>query len=146
MVAFTPAAASPVPGGALSAGESWWLSPSLNSVLALRPCPQTGLCARVVWYSPGDRRLADTFQPRGWGQPAANMCNYALTARFNRVNDQRYDGQLRIDARNINVNLRIDELDQNSIRMHARAGLLFRNEVLRRVPVGDSRYAHCRPN
>lgn len=130
---------------ALTQGETWWYSQSLNSVLAFRPCPERNLCARIVWHEAHDRRLADTFEPQQRGAPPANVCNYQLQAQFNRVNSNRWDGRLTIPRRNLSAGLRLDVRSAQEIRLHARAGLLFRTETLRNVPVGDARYTNCRP-
>ena len=145
-LAFIPSAradeATHVP--ALGQQETWWYSQSLNTVLAFRPCPERTLCARIVWREWHDRRLADTFMPnRDRNAPVANMCNYQLQAHFNRVNGNRYDGRLSIPARNINATLRLDIRNPQEMRLHARAGLLFRNETLVRINVGDTRYTAC---
>lgn len=129
---------------ALSQQETWWYSQSLNSVLAFRPCPERTLCARIVWREWHDRRLADVFLPqRARGAPVPNMCNYELQAHFNRVNANRYDGRMAIPARNMNVALRLDVRSPQDMRLQARAGLLFRNETLQRIQVGDMRYTAC---
>lgn len=145
-LAFIPAAradeAAHVP--ALAQQETWWYSQSLNTVLAFRPCPERTLCARIVWREWHDRRLADVFQPRrDRNAPVPNMCNYQVQAQFNRVNANRYDGRMTIPARNMNVSLRVDVRNAQEIRLQARAGLLFRNETLQRITVGDARYTAC---
>ena len=130
----------------LTEGESWWYSPRLNSVLSFRPCPETTLCARVVWYAPHDRRLSDMFNPANRNTTPVNMCNFNLRASFQRATPNRWTGNMPIPARNWNVSLRIDGVDVNTVRLHARNGIISSTENLRRVTVGDSRYTNCRPN
>lgn len=144
-LAFTPAAAEGERTPALTGGETWWYSQSLNSVIAFRPCAERTFCTRVVWHEWHDRRLADTFMPpaRAGGR-AANVCNYQLQAQFNRVNANRWDGRLHIPARNLNTNLRLEARNDSEIRLTARYGVIWRSENLRRVPVGDARYLNCR--
>jgi hypothetical protein len=149
-LAFAPAAAvqadetSKTP--ALQQGETWWYSQRLDSVLAFRPCPETTLCARVVWYAPHDRRLSDLFNPANRNRTPVNMCNYTFRASFERAGANRWNGRMQVPNRNWNVSIRLDAVDANTLRLHARNGILFSTENLSRVTVGDARYTTCRPN
>lgn len=131
---------------ALMQGETWWYSQRLDSVLAFRPCAGATLCARVVWYAPHDRRLSDLFNPDNRNGRPVNMCNYNLQTRFQQASANRLTGNMAVPRRNWNVSLRLDGVDENTLRLHARNGLLFSTENMRRITVGDSRYTQCRPN
>lgn len=144
--AVAPSASEPLRTPVLETGESWWYSQNLNSVLAIRPCPQRQLCARVVWYAPHDRRLSDIFNPANRNTTPINMCNFEFPANFERKNPNRWDGRMRVAERNWNVDTRIEAVNPNSLRLRASVYIVAtRTENLTRVPVGDTRYTTCRP-
>lgn len=128
----------------VSGGESLWKPESMDVVIALRACPETTACGRIVWYNPADDRVMSNFRDPSLPRSARqDLCGFSPRMHYNQISVNRWEGQMQARGRGITLNMRIEAIDPDRISVTAHFGLLGQRDTWHRVQPGDSRYPRC---
>ncbi len=122
--------------------ESYWKTNIVDAVIALRPCPETGICGEIVWANPEDRKLQDYF-----GDPNRtrdeNLCGYSPRIDFRQVADNRWKGTMEMRGYNIHANMDVTLTGNDALHVKASKFIFSETDTWRRVAKNDPRYPHC---
>lgn len=143
MMAFA-LAASPAAAGAvdLTREETYWKTNLVDAVIALRPCPETGICGKFVWTNPNDRKLQTYFgDPNRAGDE--NLCGYSPSIDFKQVAPNRWKGTMEMRGYNIRANMDVSLSGTDTLQVKASKFIFSETDTWQRVSKNDPRYPHC---
>jgi hypothetical protein len=130
--------------------ETFWKPDGMDVVIRLQPCPDTVACGEIYWYNPQDQGVMRNFRdPDLSRRQPQNLCGYSPRMDFERVADNRWDGEMEVRGRRMTVQMEVTRVDDNTLDFFAYVndatrGLFNRRETWRRVEPGDPRYPQCR--
>jgi len=126
----------------LTREETYWKTNIVDAVIALRPCPETGICGKIVWTNPQDRKLQDYFgDPKRAGDE--NLCGYSPRISFRQVAADRWKGTMEMRGYNINANMDVTLTGTDTLHVKASKFIFAETDTWRRVEKNDPRYPHC---
>lgn len=121
---------------------SYWKPESMDVVIQLESCPQTGACGQIHWYNPKDREVISNFgNPRNKRE---SLCGYSPAMNFNQVSDTEWQGRMNVRGMGVTVDMRVRTPDENTINVRATYGIFAKKDVWHRVSADDKRYPACR--
>jgi len=130
--------------GPMDGEETYWKTNIVDAVIALRPCPETGICGKLVWANPQDRKLKDYFgDPKRHG--AENFCGYSPRLSFRQVAPDRWKGTMEMRGYNIHANMDVRMEGTDKLHVKASKFLFSESDTWHRVEKNDPRYPHCAP-
>jgi hypothetical protein len=163
MLAFSGAVGADTPSLPQKAGEeeTLWRTEYLDTVLALRPCPETGVCGYVYWVNPKDRKiynyLADpedkkknnrqtqrrSQRYRPTEEDILKVCGHAPRMRFNQIAADRWGGKLELRGANITVDVDVTVLSDSELKVVSSKAFFKKKEKWTRVEKNDPRFPKC---
>lgn len=144
-------AATPAPDvTTLLKTETYWKASAVDAVIALRSCPETVICSRIVWFNPKDENLHRLFGIRGKRARTPEeltraFCNFAPRMTLKQTSPTTGTGTL--EARGMGITLNVDAtlVGNDRITMHISKAFISKNDTWTRVSATDIRYPHCTP-
>lgn len=151
-VAEAPVPAAQTPQPKEPATETLWKTQTFESVIALRPCPETGMCGEIRWLNPNDTRITDYF-----GDPAVKaqrdngftiddvkaLCGFTPKMQFAEAAGGHWQGRMEMRGLGMTVNVDAAKVDDNNLKVVFSKGIFSKTETWTRVEPGDSRYPAC---
>lgn len=124
--------------------ETYWKTNIVDAVIALRPCPETTICGKLVWHNPADPKAQEYF-----GDPsrpgAENLCGFSPRMQFEQVAPNSWRGTMEMRGRRMTVNMHAQLLDDATLKIKASKFIFSENDTWKRVDKNDPRYPHCHP-
>lgn len=126
----------------LTQEKTYWKTNIVDAVIALGPCPETGICGEIVWANPQDRKLQDYFGDPG-REGDEDLCGYRPRISFRQVAANRWKGTMEMRGYNIHANM--DVTLDGTDRLHIKASKFIFDETdtWQRIRKNDPRYPHC---
>lgn len=145
-----PAAASAQDVSSLLTRETYWKANVVDAVIALRPCPETKMCAHLVWFNPKDQNLHTYFgipgkTARTPEQLRTTFCNFSPRMRFVQTSPTTGEGTLAARGMGMNLNIRATMVSDQRIDVRINKAFITKRDTWTRVTVNDARYPHCVP-
>ena len=128
----------------LTREESYWKTNIVDAVIALRPCPATGICGEIVWTNPSDRKLQSYFGDPGRAGDE-NLCGYSPRIDFKQVAPNRWKGTMEMRGYNINANMDVTLTGTDTLHVKASKFIFSETDTWQRVAKNDPRYPQCKP-
>ncbi len=128
--------------------ETYWKISVVDAVIAMRPCPETGVCGHLVWFNPDDAGLH-----RYFGDPArkattpeelsATFCRFSPRMNIRQTSDTTWEGT--IEARGMRMNLNIEGrlVTENRVDVKMSKAFVSKRDSWVRISATDPRYPHC---
>jgi hypothetical protein len=145
-----PALAQTQDGVAADGAVTYWKTNIVDAVIALRTCPETGVCGTFVWVNPKDRDAYTFFHDRKQRHRGpvteadiSALCGFSPRMDFKKVSDNVWEGQMEARGQGFMLNMRATIVDDTHIKVHASKFLLWKNDIWTRVAADDPRYPHC---
>lgn len=152
-VADAPAPKADAPAPPQLPKETLWKTEKFDSVIALRPCPETGMCGEIRWLNPNDTVIADYFgdpavkQQRDNGFTADDvkaLCGFTPKMNFNEAGTGHWQGRMEMRGLGMTVNVDAMKVDDNNLKVVFSKGIFSKTENWTRVEANDPRYPACK--
>ncbi len=130
--------------------ETLWKTQTFESVIALRPCPSTGMCGEIRWLDPNDTKLADYF-----GNPATKgdngytvddvkaLCGFSPRMQFAEASTGHWQGTMELRGWGMTAKVDATVIDDNNLKVTFAKGIFSKTENWTRVAPTDARYPAC---
>lgn len=134
----------------LTEGTTYWKTNVVDSVIAMQPCPESGVCGKIVWINPEDRDAYDYF-----GDPAVargrrveaediqSLCGYSPKMAFEQVAPNQWNGTMDIRGKGVTANVEATQVNENELRIRISKFIFSETDTWTRVNKNDPRYPHC---
>lgn len=148
--AAMPATTSAQDISSLTAGETYWKTNIVDAVIALRPCPETTVCARLVWFNPQDENLHTYFGVHGQRartpqELQSTFCNFSPRMSLRQTSPTTGEGTLDSRGMRMTFNLRATLVSDQRIDVRISKAIISKRDTWTRVSPTDARYPHCAP-
>ncbi len=148
LVSSTPASAQDI--SSLTEGETYWKTNIVDAVIALRPCPETTVCARLVWFNPQDSNLHTYFGVPGQSartpeELQRTFCNFSPRMSLRQTSATTGEGTLDSRGMRMTFNLRATIVSDQRIDVRISKAIISKRDTWTRVSPTDARYPHCTP-
>lgn len=145
-----PTTASAQDISSLMQGETYWKTNIVDAVIAMRPCPETTVCARLVWFNPADENLHTYFgipgqRARTPQELRTAFCNFSPRISLNQTSRTTGEGTLHSRAMRMTFNLQATVISDQRIDVRISKAIITRRDTWTRVSPTDARYPHCAP-
>lgn len=145
-----PASTSAQDISALTQGETYWKTNIVDAVIAMRPCPETTVCARLVWFNPEDDNLHTYFGIPGQRaqtpeQLRRSFCNFSPRMTFTQTSPTTGEGTLDARGMRMTFNIRATLINDRQIDMRISKAFITKRDKWTRIDANDPRYPHCTP-
>jgi uncharacterized protein (DUF2147 family) len=134
----------------LTEGTTYWKTNIVDSVIALRPCPESGVCGKIVWINPEDRDAFDYFgdpavarDRRIDAQDIQSLCGYSPKMAFEQVAPNQWKGTMDIRGKGVTANMAATQISENELRIRVSKFIFSETDTWTRVTKNDPRYPHC---
>lgn len=145
-----PASTSAQDISSLMQGETYWKTNMVDAVIALRPCPETTVCARLVWFNPADDNLHTYFGVAGQRartpeQLSSAFCNFSPRMSLTQTSPTTGQGTLHARGMRMTFNLQATVVSDQRIDVRVSKAIVTKRDTWTRVSATDPRYPHCAP-
>jgi uncharacterized protein (DUF2147 family) len=127
-----------------------WKTQTFDAVIALKPCPGTGVCGEIHWMNPSDHKLFDHFgdkAKKGYGPVTDDdvraLCGFSPKIDFRAVGDNRWQGTMHLRGMNMTVDVDALRTSENTMRVDTSKFIIRQSETWTRVDANDPRYPKC---
>lgn len=148
LAASVPASAQDI--SSLTQGETYWKTNIVDAVIALRPCPETTVCARLVWFNAQDENLHTYFgvagqRARTQQELQRTFCNFSPRMSLRQTSPTTGEGTLDSRGMRMTFNLRATLVSDQRIDVRISKAIISKRDTWTRVSPTDGRYPHCTP-
>jgi len=139
-----------VQAAGITEGTTYWKTNLVDTVIALKPCPKTGVCGKIVWINPQDQDAYDYF-----GDPAKihgrrmntqdiqSLCGYSPKIDFKQVAPNQWTGTMEVRGKGVTANMEATQISENELRIRISKFIFSETDTWKRVAKNDPRYPHC---
>lgn len=156
----TAPASTPATADNAKSDYTYWKTEFFDAVIAIRKCPETGICGYLHWLNPKDEKIFDYLgDPKTKRQRVPNyesgvfngvtendikaLCGYSPAMQFKQVADKKWTGTLDMRGMGFNVNMNVEERNENELYVVTTKAFYTQKETWRRVKDNDPRYPRC---
>lgn len=134
----------------LTQGETYWKTNIVDAVIALRPCPESTVCGRLVWFNPADDNLHTYFgipgqRARTPEQLRSTFCNFSPRMSLTQTSPTTGQGTLQSRGMRMTFNLQATVVSDQRIDVRISKAIVTKRDTWTRVSDTDARYPHCAP-
>lgn len=151
--AVTPVA---LPVSFQTSEETLWKTEFLDTVIAMRKCPESGVCGQLYWMNPKDEKIIEymgekktTFDNDAFANPSEleksiqALCGYSPKLQFKQVADGHWKGTMHMRGYGMNVNIDVKVLSETELAVVSSKAFVTKKETWRKISPNDTRYPKC---
>lgn len=127
-----------------------WKTQTFDAVIAMKPCPGTGVCGEIHWMNPSDHKLFDYFgdKAKKAGQPVTDddvkaLCGFSPKIDFRVAGDNRWLGTMHLRGMGFSVNVDAVRTSDSTMRVDTSKLIIRQSETWTKVDANDPRYPKC---
>lgn len=145
-----------VPIAFQTADETLWKTEFLDTVIAMRKCPESGMCGYLYWMNPKDEKIIEYMGERkstsdGEISDSADdveksikaLCGYSPKLQFKQVADGQWKGTMQMRGYGMNVNVDVKILSETELSVVSSKAFVTKKETWRKIAPNDARYPKC---
>ena len=131
-----------------------WKTEFLDTVIEITKCKEDSFCSSIYWLNPKDKNIHRYYAKGGNANlsiktsDVKKLCGFKPDMSIDKINDNHWFGEMYLPGLNLNMNLDIKQLDENTSLVKASPNSwlfsrLKKQEKWKRVEYGDIKYPKC---